>query len=124
MVFHPQTGIRFSPHDLLIPDAIFIAQDRLNILGKKTIDAPPDLVVEILSPGTRRRDLTTKRDLYARFGVHEYSIVDPLERTVTVLALMGNQYEPVDGGDEGMIRSEVLPGLELTLRDVFAGLVE
>ena len=61
----------------------------------KTIDAAPDLVVEILSPGTRRRDLTTKRELYARFGVQEYWIVDPEARTVTVLALVGDKYEPV-----------------------------
>jgi Uma2 family endonuclease len=44
----------------------------LIIIGLKTIDATPDLVVEILSPRTRRRDLDTKRALYARFGVPEY----------------------------------------------------
>jgi Uma2 family endonuclease len=122
MVFHPPTGIRFTPHDLLIPDVIFIRQDRLHILGDKTIDGAPDLIVEILSPGTRRRDLNTKRALYARFGVQEYWIVDLEARTVTVLALVGEAYQPVLAGEGGSIFSRVLPGLSLTREDVFAGI--
>ena len=106
----------------LIPDIIFVAQRPAAIsLGPKTIDAPPDLVVEILSPGTRRRDLTTKRALYARFGVQEYWIVDPDARTVTVLALAGDNFEPVPRGEGGAIASRVLPGFTLALNDVFAG---
>ena len=121
MVLDAPIDIRFTPDNVLIPDIIFIAQDRLHVIGPKTIDAAPDLVVEILSPGTRRRDLDTKRALYARFGVQEYWIVDPDARTVTVLALAGDKFEPVPGGEGGAIASRVLPGLTLALKDVFAG---
>lgn len=121
MVFHAQTGIRFSPHNLLIPDICFVSQNRLPILGEKTIEAAPDLVVEILSPGTRRRDLTTKRELYARFGVREYWIVDPDKRTVEVLELVGDSYRVVPMLDGAVIQSRVLPGLSLPLDAVFAG---
>jgi len=121
MVLPAQTGIRLTPDNLLIPDISFVAHDRLDVIGPKTIDAPPDLVVEILSPGTRRRDLTTKRDLYARFGVREYWMVDPDARTVTVLALAGDTYEPAPAGEGGAIQSRVLPGLTLALEDVFWG---
>jgi Uma2 family endonuclease len=123
MVFHAPTGIRFTPYDLLIPDICFVARDRLHVIGPKTIDAPPDLVVEILSPGTKRRDLTTKRDLFARFGVQEYWIVDPGTHTVTVLSLVGKQYQPVPE-DDGAIVSRVLPGLTLSVKDVFVGVME
>jgi Uma2 family endonuclease len=123
-VFHPQTGIHFSSDTLLIPDIIFVAQDRLHILGEKAIEAAPNLVVEILSPGTRRRDLTIKRNLYARFGVQEYWIVDPDAETVTVLALVNDRYEPFAGDVEGTIVSRVLPGLVLTLDEVFEGVRE
>ena len=83
--------------------------------------AAPDLVLEILSPGTRRRDLEIKRALYARFGVQEYWIVDPDARTLSVLALASDKFQPVPGGEGGAITSLVLPGLTLALKDVFAG---
>lgn len=122
MMLHAPADIRLTPDNVLIPDIIFIAQNRLHIIGPKTIDAAPDLVVEILSPGTRRRDLDTKRSLYARFGVQEYWIVDPDARSVTVLALMGDRYEPVPLADEGIIQSRVLPGLNMALATVFMGI--
>jgi Uma2 family endonuclease len=121
MVLHAPIDIRFTPENVLVPDIIFIAQDRLHIVGPKTIDAAPDLVVEILSLGTRRRDLDTKRGLYARFGVQEYWTVDLDARTPTVLALVGEKFEQVPGGEGGAIESRVLPGLALSLNDVFAG---
>lgn len=122
MVFHAPTGIRFSPQDLLIPDICFVSRERLAILGEKTIEAAPDLVVEILSPGTRQRDLTTKRDLYARFGVREYWPVDLDERFMEVLALVGNAYQPLPAREDGSLQSRVLPDLRLTLADVFEGI--
>ena len=124
MVFHPPTGVRLTPDNLLIPDVIFVARDRLHVIGPNSIDAAPDLVVEILSPGTRQRDLTTKRNLYARFGVQEYWIVDPDARTVTVFTLNGDKYETVPLTDDGKIQSRVLPGLSLSLTEVFMGISE
>ena len=120
-VYSAPIDIRFTPDNVLIPDIIFIAQDRLHLIGPRAVDAPPDLVVEILSLGTHRRDLTVKRDLYAQFGVHEYWVVDPEARTVSVLSLTGDRYEPVPPGDDGAIASRVLPGLTLALNAVFAG---
>ena len=120
-VYSAPIDIRLTPDNVLIPDIVFIARDRLHVVGPKAVDAPPDLVVEILSPGTRQRDLTTKREIYARFGVREYWIVDPDARTVTILALAGNTYQPVQGGEGGAIQSRVLPELRLTLEAVFEG---
>lgn len=114
--------VRLTRDNVFIPDIIFIARDRMHIIGPKTIDAAPDLVIEILSSGTRRRDLTVKRDLYARFGVQEYWIVDPDTRTVTVLALTGETYETIPLTDGGMVQSRVLSGLELDLVAVFMGI--
>jgi Uma2 family endonuclease len=120
-VFSAPIDVRLTPDNVLNPDIVFIARDRLHVVGPKAVDAPPDLVVEILSPGTRQRDLTTKREIYARFGVREYWIVDPNARTVTILTLTGNTYQPVPGGEGGAIESRVLPGLKLTLEAVFEG---
>jgi Uma2 family endonuclease len=121
MVLFAPTDVRLTPDNVLNPDILFIARDRLHIIGPKAIDAPPDLVVEILSPGTRQRDLSIKRALYARFGVQEYWIVDPEPRNVTVLGLVGNQYVPIPLTEDAAIASRVLPGLSLTLKSVFTG---
>jgi len=79
-------------------------------------------VIEILSPGTRRRDLNAKRTLYARYRVPEYWVVDPDSRSVAVLTLAGGQYQELSREADGTIRSVVLPDLSLTLAEVFKGL--
>jgi Uma2 family endonuclease len=119
---HAAMGVRLQPDTLLVPDLCVVARDRLHIAGEKAIDGPPDLIIEILSPGTRRRDMTVKQSLYARFGVREYWLVDHDARSVTVLALADGRYAAVAPHDDGGIRSRVLPGLQLTLAQVFARL--
>jgi Uma2 family endonuclease len=119
-IYTAPTGVRLHPETLVIPDICFVSRERLHIIGEKTIDGAPDLVVEILSPGTRQRDLTVKRALYARFGVQEYWIVDPEAKTVTVLTLKDDRYESLPIADDGRIASRVLPGLRLTTDQVFA----
>jgi Uma2 family endonuclease len=76
-----------SDLDAVIPDVVFIMNERLNeVITGDRLTAAPDIVAEILSPGAEnlRRDRVAKRQLYARFGVREYWILDPRERTVEV----------------------------------------
>jgi Uma2 family endonuclease len=116
------TGIQLAPDNVLIPDACFVAADRVPATASKYLSEPPDLVVEILSPRTRRRDQGAKRELYARFGVREYWIVDPTARRITILSLAGNRYASLPLSADGAIQSRVLPGLRLHLEEVFAGI--
>ena len=82
---HPGTGevflapfdVIFSPHDLVEPDLLLIAADQSAVLTQKNVQGAPALVIEILSPSTRVRDLQIKRRLFDRGGVREYWIVDP-----------------------------------------------
>ncbi|HET7092536.1 MAG TPA: Uma2 family endonuclease [Thermomicrobiales bacterium] len=119
-VFLGPIDVRLTPETVLEPDLCFVSAERLHIVGPKTIDAAPDLVVEVLSPGARERDRGVKRALYARFGVQEYWIVDPEARALTVFALRGDRFEPRPL-DEGIARSGVVPDLAVALADVFAG---
>lgn len=121
LVLFAPADVRLTPDNVLIPDIMFITQDRLHIIGPKSIDAPPDLVVEILSLGTRQRDLSIKRSLYARFGVREYWIVDLETRNVSVLGLVGDHYVPIPLAGDVAIDSRVLPDVTLTLETIFAG---
>jgi Uma2 family endonuclease len=117
--FYAPIDVMIAPDTVLTPDIIYIARDRVSNIGGQTINEPPDLVIEILSPGSPHRDLHAKRDLYARFGVKEYWIVDPKEQSVTVLALTGGHYDRVPAGKDGSIRSRLLPDFTISLGDVF-----
>ncbi|MDE2865705.1 MAG: Uma2 family endonuclease [Gemmatimonadota bacterium] len=66
------------------PDLLFVSNERRAIIGEKQILGAPDLVVEILSSTTAHRDRGIKLDLYARVGVRQYWIVDPVEDSVDV----------------------------------------
>lgn len=63
--------------DVVQPDIVFVAKERLNIITKKNIVEAPDLVVEILSEHTESIDRNKKKELYERHGVKEYWMVDP-----------------------------------------------
>ena len=82
-VFLAPFDVVFSNFDIVEPDLLYISRERLDgVLTKAHVRGAPDLVVEIGSPSTRRRDETIKRRLYERFGVSEYWVIDPeLERS-------------------------------------------
>lgn len=102
------------------PDLLFILTEHLDIITEDDVRGVPDLVVEILSPSTRARDLGAKLRLYARFGVRVYWVVDPEAETVAV-------FEPSGGGYEQkavLRRSDTLacglfPGIEMPVARVF-----
>ena len=81
-----------SEHDTVEPDLLFISNERMGSSPVSNIQGAPDLVVEIHSPSTAQRDLTAKRELYARHGVKEYWPINPVARTVTVLLLRDGDF--------------------------------
>ena len=111
----------FEDRYVLQPDIVFISKERLGIIGEKAIMGPPDLVVEIISPATVRRDTVVKKGIYERFGVREYWIVYPEERAVEVWSLNDKgKYELFSVAEgEGKVRSKVLEGFEVDLKEVF-----
>lgn len=113
------SGVHVDERTYVIPDLVYISRERQDIIGEANIEAAPDLVVEILSPGTRRNDLLLKRTLYARIGVREYWLIEPATQTVTVLTLNAGSYIEVKPTGGGTITSLVLTNLRLTLSQVF-----
>jgi Uma2 family endonuclease len=103
------------------PDLLFLKHHR--ILDKRKPPKGADLVMEVVSPGTenRKRDLREKREVYAKAKIPEYWIVDPKDKTITVLTLSGKTYK-VHGvfkeGDEAT--SKLLKGFTVAVSDVFA----
>ena len=81
----------------------------------------PDLIIEILSPSTRRHDLLTKFNLYLRAGVREYWIVDPANKDVQVFLLEDGHYSAKHFGSEGdKVMVNVLEDCYLDLSEIFA----
>jgi len=121
-VFAAPYDVLLSDTDVVEPDLLFLSKERSDLLTEKNLRGAPDLVVEILSEGTRRMDEVVKRKLYGRFGVREYWVVDPVVETVKVYRLEGDRYEraaelSLEAGDH--LTTPLLPGLELGLEEVF-----
>ena len=119
----PGTGAIFSDYDAVIPDLILVRNERwADVTSGEKITRAPDIVVEILSPGSenRRRDLSVKRQLYSKYGVKEYWIVDSENQSVLIFHLQKQTLEEVamlSGIDE--ITSPLLPGFHLKASAVF-----
>jgi len=105
--------------DIVEPDLIFVRRENLAII-QDWVRGVPDLLVEVLSPSHPERDLIVKRGLYARNGVGEYWIVDPADRSVQILKLSGNRYEPAGyrKGDQALA-TDLIPGLALIVDSLF-----
>src|ERR1700726_1138256 len=100
-----------ADHSVVQPDVIYVSATRLDVLGKR-IEGAPDLVVEVLSPGSARHDRGGKLRLYAEAGVREYWIVDPETRHVEFLVNEDGRFV-VSLPDAGVYRSEQIPEIHL-----------
>ena len=111
-----------SEHNVVQPDILFIAKDRLSILTERNVRGAPDLVAEILSEGHRRHDEIVKHKLYERYGVNEYWIVDPELERITVYRLRDGRFvraaEANMEGDEPL-GTPLLPGFSVKPAQVF-----
>jgi Uma2 family endonuclease len=102
-----------SDTTILQPDLLYVSRQRRSIIGDR-INGPPDLVIEVLSPGTERRDRVQKLDLYAQYGVPEFWIVDPKAQNIEFLLLDNGRYV-VTPSAGGRYQSSRLPEVEIEL---------
>jgi Uma2 family endonuclease len=117
--------VKLSLFTVVVPDIVYFTAERFaRAVNEKHATAAPDLVVEILSPGTRRRDKGRKRAVYDREGVREYWIVDPDAQAITTLrrpragaGLSDVTTASAAAGD--VLESPLFPGLRIHLSHVF-----
>ena len=118
-LFVAPLDVILSDFDVVQPDIIFVSNARAHIIDDY-IRGAPDLVVEILSPSTADYDRTVKRELYERYGVPEYWLVDPYAKTVTILRLSADGYNVHAVYGEGdALSSPTLAGFSLNLSELF-----
>ncbi len=122
-MYHAPLDVILSDVDVVEPDVLYVSNERAEILGK-WVHGAPDLVVEILSPSTRKVDEAIKRRLYDRVDVREYWIVDPELEIVRVFRRAEDRSFPGvaelarESGD--ILATPLLPGFTLPLADLFA----
>jgi Uma2 family endonuclease len=111
----------FGRHKTTQPDLLFIRRERLGIVAGGKVHGAPDLIVEILSPGSRDDDLGWKKTLYAREGVLYYWVADPQGQTVQPYTLRDGGYVAgplLHAGDE--LGCPLFPGITIEVARIFA----
>jgi len=119
-VYFAPFEVKLSFWSAVQPDLIFVSRARHEAFTERGIEGPPDIVVEVLSPSTRKRDLTRKLALYEKHAVPEYWILDHERTRMLIYRLRGDHYDPPEVlVPPAVLRSPLLPGLEIRLADVF-----
>jgi Uma2 family endonuclease len=124
---HPQGQVFCAPYDCVFtafdivePDIVVVTADQIEIITEQHVKGVPALVVEILSPGTRRVDLRIKRELYERVGVREYWIVDPVANRIAIHRRAdGGLLQAADLSDADTLTTPLLPLFALDLAEFF-----
>lgn len=119
----PGAGAIFSDFDAVIPDLVFVRNERWEqvVTGEK-FTGPMDLVIEILSPGSanRRRDIVAKRNLYGKYEIEEYWIVDSDTPSIKIFRQSaGALQETVTLAQNDSVTSSILPGFHLIVGTIF-----
>lgn len=128
---HPIGQAFFAPYDVVLsdidvvePDLLYFSNQRASeVITPRHARGAPELVAEIASKGTRKRDETIKRRLYERNGVSEYWVVDPELVVIRVYGRDGEGFSrPVELAREAgdTLSTSLLPGLEMPLARIFA----
>ena len=119
-VFIAPFDVILNRRTVVVPDLVFVARARADVVTERAVEGTPDLIVEILSPSTARRDRVAKLNAYARRGVPRYWLVDPAARTLEAFELVEGSYRlaaAVGGDDE--FRPGLFPALVLPLSELW-----
>jgi Uma2 family endonuclease len=124
-VFIAPLDVELAPKDVFQPDVVVLLKANRDKLKEGHIVGAPDLVVEVVSPGSETHDRYRKLAAYARARIPEYWIVDPDSRTVEILTCEGGEYQ-----SQGVYRgkaqlpSQIVPGLAVQVEQFFVSVWE
>jgi len=122
LVFIAPFDLILSDENVVQPDLLFVSAARTAIVTEDNVQGAPDLVIEILSELSRKKDEVTKRKLYERFGVQEYWVVDPELEIVKIFKLAQEKYgRAVELSKEtnDVLTTELLAGFSLAVSEIF-----
>ncbi len=120
-VFTAPIDVFLDKYNFIQPDICFVKAERDFIIDNRDgILGTPDLIVEIISPGSVKRDRSDKKELYRQFAVREYWLVDPVNRAVEIFVMRENDWQLHQMLEmKGKATSTVLAGFELDVEMLF-----
>lgn len=109
------------PAVVVQPDLLFVSRDRAAIVTSANVQGPPDLAIEVLSPGSTRLDTVRKRRLYEQYGVQEYWIVSVEADQIQVYRRdeQGGYGKPAIYMPGDQLASALMPGLAIDVTALF-----
>ena len=112
--------IKLDAGNILRPDILYVAEERKQEIVKEWIEGVPDFIIEVISIESAYYDLRQKMDIYEKYGIKEYIIVDPIEQSAELYALKdGAYYLHQKAQNNEQLNSVVLPGLIFDLNKIF-----
>ncbi|MGR3303201.1 MAG: Uma2 family endonuclease [Candidatus Scalindua sp.] len=119
-VYDAPFDVVLSDEDVVQPDILYISKERSNIITENNVSGSPDLVVEVISSSSSKRDQEIKSKIYSKYGVKEYWIVNPIIGNIEVRSLKGGLFETIRTYDKDeVLTSQVLRDLKIDLKEVF-----
>jgi Uma2 family endonuclease len=120
IAMYAPVDVCFDEGNVVQPDLLYIPDSRKEIIQKR-IEGAPDLIIEILSPSNAYYDLRQKKDIYQKFGVKEYIIVDPVAFNCELYILKDGAYQLQQKAEKAeKLNSVLLSGLSFDLSKIFA----
>ncbi|WP_106496770.1 Uma2 family endonuclease [Lentibacillus sp. Marseille-P4043] len=119
IILYAPVDVILSPEEVRQPDLILLHRNRVDILRNRGIEGAPDLVVEILSPSTLKRDKIDKLETYARYKIPEYWIVEPTSGMFEQYALQNEQYTIINVFQhDDIVTSPNIPCISFTMEEI------
>ena len=119
-VFPAPVDVDLGPKNVFQPDVVVVLNAHLDRIAAKKIIGAPDLVVEVVSPGSGVMDRIAKYAVYARAGIPEYWLVKPERKSVEVFALEKGEYRSLGiFSGQQTLPSRVVPGLPVKVEQFF-----
>jgi Uma2 family endonuclease len=123
IIYSSPIDVILSATEVRQSDLIMIHRSRMDIIGERGINGAPDLVVEISSKHSRRRDKVQKRIAYAKYGVSEYWIIDLVGFTLEQYVLDGERYELAEVyAEDEIVRSKIVACAAFSMNEIVQSL--
>ena len=121
-LFCAPIDVFLDDYNKLQPDLVFISEKNKNIITNDGIMGVPDLVIEIISPTSVIRDRIEKKNVYERFAIPEFWLVDPQNKAIEIYTLKNNSYELFSAATvlEGGLNQFLFEGLLINFNEIFA----